>query len=46
VRALDKGHASPALRWKTYYTLVGQYANLQDRWKAGVIARFGLQFET
>jgi len=31
------------MRWKTYHKLESRYAGLQNRWKVGVIARFGLR---
>ena len=31
----------PRMRWKTYHKLERRYAGLQNRWKAGVVSRFG-----
>jgi pyruvate-formate lyase-activating enzyme len=30
------------MHWATYWRLEGRYTDLQNRWSAGVIAKFGL----
>lgn len=33
----------PRMRWTTYHKLNRRYGDLQNRWQAGAISRFGLR---